>query len=108
MADPFLQSLCCVDFVHGPDRRKEYQLMALHQSAYYGVSLASAIVGLVGSLYQIRLRYAAPFPRYQYFNVGLRGNNVLFWLALADSMAAIGNKSSNGHCFNFFNRFYRR
>jgi hypothetical protein len=41
---------------------------------------------------QLNLRYAAPFPRYQYFNVGLRGNNILFWLALADTFAAFGTR----------------
>ncbi|KAK4020869.1 G-protein coupled receptor 143 [Daphnia magna] len=87
MADPSLQSLCCLTT---SNRSQQYHLLELHQSAYYGLSLASAIVGFLGSVYQLNLRYAAPFPRYQYFNVGLRGNNVLFWLALADTFAAFG------------------
>ncbi|XP_046635273.1 G-protein coupled receptor 143-like [Daphnia pulicaria] len=87
MADPSLQSLCCLTT---SNRSQQYQLLELHQSAYYGLSLASAIVGFLGAVYQLNLRYAAPFPRYQYFNVGLRGNNILFWLALADTFAAFG------------------
>ncbi len=91
MADPFLQSLCCLDIAgKRSDLRKEYELLVLHQAPYYGVSLGSAIVGLFGSIYQIWLRNSAPFPRYQYFNVGLRGNNILFWLAISDTMAALG------------------
>ena len=91
MADPSLQSLCCIEDTPAANRTEQYKLLELYQSPFYGLCLASSIIGLLGSLYQLSLRFLAPFPRYQYFNVGLRGNNILFWLALADFNADLGN-----------------
>ena len=50
----------------------------------------------MGSIYQLFMRYGAPFPRYQYFNVGLRGNNILFWLAVADLFSCMGKDTLAG------------
>lgn len=52
MADPSLQSLCCVTT---DNNSQQNQLLQLHQTPYYGLSLASAIVGFIGSVYQVLL-----------------------------------------------------
>ena len=101
MADPSLQSLCCIDNAPVVNRTEQYQLLELYQSPFYGLCLVSSVIGLFGSLYQLSLRFLAPFPRYQFFNVGLRGNNILFWLALADFNANLGKIHRNGYSIYF-------
>ena len=101
MADPSLQSLCCLEYATNGNHSQQYLLLKLHEPSYHELCLASAVLGCLGSLYQLRLRYRAPFPRYQYFNVGLRGNNILFWLALTDLFAGIGELMA----FNVFANF---
>lgn len=57
MADPTFQSLCCLPTVDEIDSSTRRDLLLLHQTPYYGVSLASAFVGFVGSVYQVKSLY---------------------------------------------------